>query len=79
LPTSTIPKGDLNPSRKKVRRSGTPPPVESRSKVMRLALGTEAPVFFISSFFTQFLNPLPSPGRTGALVSATSTSPFGRT
>src|SRR3546814_2589352 len=55
-------------------------PLASRSKVMRLALGTPAPAFFMNIFMNQPLIPpsLPS-GGGGLLVSATSTSPLGRT
>ena len=79
LPTSTMPNGELSPVRKAVFTSATPSPLVSRSKVMRLALGTPAPARFISSFIATPLMPLPSSGLGGALVSATSTSPLGST
>ena len=62
-----------------MRVSATPSPSASRSSVMRLALGTPAPAFFITCFMIQPLMPLPSSGFGGALVSATSTSPLGST
>ena len=46
---------------------------------MRLALGTAPPAFFWKSLKKNPLIPLLSSGRGGALVSATSTSPFGST
>ena len=46
---------------------------------MRLALGTAPPAFFWNSLKNHPLIPLPSSGRGGALVSATSTSPLGST
>jgi hypothetical protein len=52
LPTSTIPNGELSPCRKTVRVSAVPVPFVSRSSVIRLALGTPAPAFFMSSFIT---------------------------
>ena len=42
-------------------------------------LGTPAPAFFCTSVMTRPLTPFPSSGRSGALVSATSTSPLGST
>ncbi len=46
---------------------------------MRFALGAAAPARFITFFITRPFTPLNSSGRSGALVSATSTSPFGST
>ena len=61
--------------------SATPSPSESRSKVMRSALGTPAPARFIIFFMIQALMPLGSwsGGGAGLLLSATSTSPLGST
>ncbi len=61
-----------------MRVSATPSPSASRSSVMRFALGTPAPALAITCFMTQPLMPLPS-SFGGAFVSATSTSPLGRT
>jgi hypothetical protein len=44
---------------------------------MRLALGTPAPARFMTVFMNHSL--MPPPGLGGALLSATSTSPFGST
>src|SRR6185436_13905625 len=74
-----MPKGELRPERKTVLVSATPSPLESRSRVMRLGVGTAAPAFFIACPMKKPRMPLPSSGRSGALVSATSTSPLGRT
>jgi hypothetical protein len=74
-----MPKGELSPVRKAVRVSATPSPSASRSSVMRLALGTAPPAFFWNTLKKKPLIPLLSSGRGGALVSATSTSPFGST
>src|SRR5687768_18151743 len=74
-----MPKGELRFSRNGVRSSATPSPLASRSSVMRLALGTPAPAFFMKYPMAFALMPLLSSGRGGALVSATSTSPFGST
>ena len=48
LPTSAMPKGEFSPCRKTLRVSATPSPSASRSRVMRLALGTPAPAFFMT-------------------------------
>ena len=58
--------------------SAIPSPFASRSSVMRLAEGTTEPAFSIIFFCTAPRIPLPSSGRGGAAVSATSTSPFGK-
>ena len=78
-PTSAMPNGELRPVMNAVRVSATPSPLASRRSVMRLALGVTAPAFFMKNFITAPLMPLPSSGLGGALVSATSTSPLGRT
>src|SRR6185503_3387405 len=78
-PISAMPKGELRPSRNALRVSATPSPSASRRSVMRLELFVPAPAFFMNSFWNFALMPLPSSGRSGALVSATSTSPFGST
>ncbi|MNN89342.1 hypothetical protein D3C81_2071500 [compost metagenome] len=62
---------------KGVRISATASWLASRSRVMRLALGTVAPARFIALPIAQPRMPLPSSGLGGALVSATSTSPLG--
>ncbi len=64
---------------KDVRSSATPSPSASRSSVMRFALGTAEPARFIAAFIALPFRLFPSSGRSGAAVSATSTSPFGRT
>ena len=46
FPTSAMPKGEFNESRKTERVSATPSPSASRSNVIRFALGTAAPAFF---------------------------------
>ena len=74
-----MPKGEFSPLRKIERVSATPSPSTSRSRVIRLALGTAAPAFFMKNFMKNALMPFSSSGRFGALVSATSTSPFGNT
>jgi hypothetical protein len=74
-----MPNGALRSFRKTVRTSATPSPSASRRSVMRFALGTAPPAFFWYRLKNQPLMPLPSSGRGGALVSATSTSPFGST
>jgi len=68
----------IQPCKKTVRVATTPSPLVSRNNVMRLAVGTPAPALAISFFMIQALMPLPSSGLGGALVSATSTSPFGK-
>ena len=62
-----------------VRSSAAPSPSASRSSVIRFALGTPAPARFIARFMNHARMPFESSGRGGALVSATSTSPFGST
>ena len=74
-----MPNGEFSPSRNTLLVSATPSPSASRNSVMRLALGVSAPARFITIFVIQPLMPLPSSGFGGALVSATSTSPFGST
>jgi hypothetical protein len=74
-----MPNGEFNPSRKTDLVSATPSPLASRSSVMRLALEVSAPARPMTIFVIQPLMPLASSGFGGALVSATSTSPFGRT
>ena len=74
-----MPNGELRSLRKTVRVSATPSPSESRSRVMRLALGTAAPAWPRMRPAIQPLIPLSASSRGGALVSATSTSPFGST
>ena len=78
-PTSTMPNGELRPVMNAVRVSATPSPLASRSNVMRLALAVAPPAFFMKNFIMAPLMPFPSSGLGGALVSATSTSPLGRT
>ena len=72
-----MPNGEFRPFRNTERVSATPSPSASRSSVIRFALGTAAPARFIAMPMIQPL--MPPPARGGALVSATSTSPFGRT
>src|SRR5688572_14987551 len=72
-----MPNGEFNPVRNAVLSSATPSPFASRSSVMRLAEGTAAPALAWNFFMALPLMPLPCSGRSGALVSATSTSPFG--
>ena len=74
-----MPNGDARSVRKAVRNSATPSPSASRSRLMRLALGVAAPAFFIVRFMNHARRPFFSAGFGGALVSATSTSPFGST
>ena len=74
-----MPKGDFNPSIKAERVSATPSPSLSRSRVMRLALGTPAPARFLNIAMNQSLIPFWSAALGGAFDSATSTSPLGRT
>ena len=78
-PTRAMPNGEFRPDSNTLRVSAKPSPLASRSKVMRLALGTPAPARFITAFITAPLMPLPSSGLGGALLSATSTSPLGST
>ena len=74
-----MPKGEFRPSISTLRWSATPSPVLSRSSVMRLALGPPAPARCITSPIAQPFRSVAWITRAGALVSATSTSPFGRT
>ena len=74
-----MPKGEFNPCSSTERRSATPSPLLSRSKVMRLALGRPAPALFITRPISQDLMPLAASGLGGASLSATSTSPLGST
>src|SRR5579859_4213059 len=74
-----MPNGEFNPSRKTDLVSATPTLFVSRSSVMRLALCVPAPARPITNFVIQPLTPFSSSGLDGALVSATSTSPFGST
>ncbi len=74
-----MPIGELRPVRNTERVSATPFPSASRSKVMRLALGTAAPAYFMPIFINQPMMPRSISGCGGASVSATSTSPFGST
>src|SRR6478672_13499563 len=76
---SVIPKGDFNPERKTVRVSGIPFPFVSRSRIIRFALGVLPPAFPMKYLKKGPRIPLLSSGRTGAFVSAISTSPLGRT
>ena len=78
LPIKAMPNGEFRPSSSVERTSAMPSPSVSRSSVMRLGLGTPAPARFITRPMTHPLMPLPSSGFGGALVSATSTSPFGK-
>ena len=81
LPTSAMPNGDVRLSMNTDCTSALPSPSASRSKVMRSALGTPAPAFFITYPITLPFKPSNSSrsGRLGALVSATNTSPLGST
>src|SRR5882724_274001 len=74
-----MPYGEFNLSANGKRWSATPVPRESRSRVMRLALGVIEPARFMNRFCTQPRTPLASAGFGGAFVSATSTSPLGNT
>ena len=74
-----MPNGEFRFLRNTLCVSATPSLSASRNNVMRLALGTSAPARFMASPMSQPLMPLPSPGRFGALVSATNTSPLGST
>ncbi len=74
-----MPNGELRFVRNAERWSAMPSPSWSRSSVMRFALGTADPARFMAFFMKKPLMPLPSSGRSGAAVSATSTSPFGST
>src|SRR6185295_7876923 len=74
-----MPNGECNPCRQMVFISAMPSPSLYRSSVIRLALGVPAPARAMTFFMTQPLTPLRSSGLGGAFVSATSTSPLGRT
>src|SRR5215510_14053904 len=74
-----MPNGDIRFDRKTVRVSATPSPSASRSSVIRLALGTPPPAFLWYFLKNHPFRPVLSLGRGGAFVSATSTSPLGRT
>src|SRR5215475_13583399 len=74
-----MPNGEFNPSRNTVLVSATPSPSASRSRVMRLALGTPAPAQLCTFLNTAPLTPLMPAEFGGAFVSATRTSPLGRT
>ena len=78
-PTSAMPNGEFKPCKKTDRVSATPSPLASRSSVMRLALGTPAPAFFITTPMTQRLMLKGRSSGGGLLLSATSTSPLGST
>lgn len=69
----------MQTSGKRVRISATPSPSASRSRVMRLADGTPAPARFMTHCMTRPLMPWLPCGLGGALLSATSTSPLGKT
>ncbi|MNT55193.1 hypothetical protein D3C72_1924120 [compost metagenome] len=73
-----MPKGELRPLRKVLRRSATPSPLMSRSREIRLALGTWEPAFFMNQLATLALM-LGGLSVPGAALSATSTSPLGST
>ena len=74
-----MPNGEFNPLSSTARTSATPSPLASRSRLMRLALGTPAPARFITRPAIQSLRPVDPGGLGGALLSATSTSPLGST
>src|SRR3979411_1378393 len=74
-----MPNGECRPSINTLLVSATPSPSASRSRVMRFGLATPAPARPSTIFVIQPLMPLVSSGFGGALVSATSTSPLGRT
>src|SRR5687767_3266038 len=74
-----MPKGETRFCRKLVFSSAMPSPSASRSRVIRLGLGTPPPAFFITDSMTLPLRPLTPPFPGGPLVSATSTSPLGNT
>jgi hypothetical protein len=74
-----MPKGELRPERNVDFSSATPSPSASRKSVMRLGLGTPAPMSHSTTFFGISPRPRLPSGFFGVLLSATSTSPFGRT
>ena len=75
-----MPKGENRPVTSGVLSSAIPSPSASRSKVMRLALGfLPEPAFFITIFWIVDLIDAGFLGPAGFSVSATSTSPLGRT
>ncbi|WP_432746146.1 hypothetical protein ABXJ76_08850 [Methylobacter sp. G7] len=59
-----MPKGEFSPGRerKTVRVSAMPSPFALRNRMMRLALGTPAPAYFMVRFINQPLRPLLSSG-----------------
>ena len=78
-PTKVIPKGEYRFEMKIDLVSATPSPFVSRSRTILFSLGTPPPPRARKTLKRNPLNPRLSSGRLGALVSATSTSPFGRT
>src|SRR3990167_2034266 len=74
-----MPKGEFKPLSSTERMSATPSPSVSRSRVMRLALGTAAPARFITHPLTQALMPVGGAALGGALGSAPHTPPLGST
>src|SRR5215212_5299742 len=77
-PARAMPKGEKRLVRNAVFVSATPSPSPSRRSVMRFALGTDAPAF--SKYLAMNHARMPfSFGFGGEFVSATSTSPLGRT
>src|SRR5205085_2135446 len=74
-----MPNGECRFSMNGTCTSATPSPFASRSSVMRSADGTPAPASFWNFFIILPLKVLPSSGLSGALVSATRTSPLGST
>ena len=74
-----MPNGEWRSAANVVRNSGSPLPSESRSSVMRSALGVADPARFIASPMIAPLMPVRALSRSGAFVSATSTSPLGST
>jgi hypothetical protein len=74
-----MPNGECRLSSSTERVSAMPSPSASRSSMIRLADGTAPPAFFWKRLKNQPLIPLLSSGFGGAFVSATSTSPLGRT
>ena len=84
-PIHAMPKGEFSPFRNTLLVSATPSPSASRSSMMRFGLGTPAPARFMAQIITSpLIQPITPPAPAcsscfGVLVSATSTSPFGRT